>query len=129
MKISKSHNSTPLIVILILSCLLNACTSFQPLGSNSPEFLAKTLEVGDRVEVRTNYGIEREFIIEEITAQGISGNEITANFDEIAQVKVKRVDQEKVKNITLVVVAVPLIVLALGMMTLGGVGAVGFPGP
>ena len=129
MKISKFHNSRLLVVILVLSSLLNACTSFQPVVSNSPEELAETLEVGDRVEVTISNGTEHEFVIKEITTEGIAGDVVTVSFDEITQLKVERIDGDKVKKVTLVVLGVALVVVAINGLTNTTFGAIGFPGP
>ena len=118
-----------LVIILMISSLLNACTSYQPITGTSPENLTATLEAGDRIEITRTDGSEVAMVIDEITPEGISGDETFVSFDEISQVQVRRVDEEGVEDAALLVLGVPLLILGAGLLVLLAAGSAGIPGP
>jgi len=118
-----------LAIILVVGTLLNACTSYQPIAGTSPEDLTAMLEAGDRVEITRTDGTEVSITIDEITPEGISGEEIFVSFDEISQVQVRRVDEQKVEDVVMAVLATPLVILGVGLLVLLAAGSGGIPGP
>jgi hypothetical protein len=129
MKNMTNLKNRTLIALLVVSLVANACTSYQPVAANTPEGLAATLEIGDKVEVTTTDGIELSFKIEEISDEGLSGENTEVRYDQIAQLKVQQVDEEKVEDITMAVLAVPVVVVGIGLLALLALGGAGIPGP
>jgi protein involved in polysaccharide export with SLBB domain len=129
MKNMTNLKSRTLITLLVVSLVTNACTSYQPVAANTPEELAATLEIGDKVEVTTTDGTELSFKIEEISDEGLSGENTEIGYEQIAQLKVQQVDEEKVEDITMAVLAVPVVVVGIGLLALLAIGGAGIPGP
>ena len=77
------------VVILLLVCLLSACTTVQQVGQ-SPETLRSTLEVGDEVRITTSGGELYEFTIESIDESAIAGEGNVISYDDIENVEATR---------------------------------------
>ena len=91
-----------IIVFLITSLILSACTSSKLLRSEyssdteeSRAFIAKNLQLGDHVKIITNDGRQLKFKVREINSEAIIGDNQQVLFSEIARLEKEQFDLGK----------------------------------
>lgn len=112
-----TNRITAMTVVL---AMLTGCTSMQALPSTQPVDVRSNVAVGDRVEIKLTSDDRVEMKVEEKLPAGLQGSGQFVAYADMASIKVRRIDHEKIQTAIRVgggVVAVVATIYALYGLT------------
>jgi hypothetical protein len=97
------------VVCVVLLAFTFGCTTTRPLTTTSPQALARSIGVGDKIEIKRQDGSRLAFEVTEVSGDGIGGSSAFVPYN----------DMQKVSKIQINMVGTGLLVL-LGVGLLSG---------
>lgn len=95
------------VVCMVLLAFMFGCTTTRPLTTTSPQELARSVGVGDEIEIMRHDGSRLEFEVTEVSRDGIGGSGVFVPYNEMQQVS--RIQENMVGTGLLVIVIVGLL--------------------
>jgi hypothetical protein len=81
------HDSfNKVVVCTVLLTFLFGCTTTSPLSTTIPQALARSVGLGDEIEIKQKDGSRLEFEVTEVTQDGIGGHGVFVPYTDMQQV-------------------------------------------
>lgn len=80
------------VVCMVLLAFMFGCTTTRPLTTASPHELARSVGVGDEIEIIRHDGSKLEFEVTEVLPEGIGGSGVFVPYNDMQQVSRIQID-------------------------------------